>query len=280
MSAISCSCRSETALPKFARPPPQPHHRASPCRPFHPRVGPAPQHAPHAAALGVQGRARGTGRALGGCRRRHAGELSQPCCLLSPRLQPACPSLLVSPLGSGHSGQRQLRCAAQQGCQPGPALLSFLVLVAAAGRRPLLVKPGAGLALRLADPPRRERRVGGEPVPQQRRQASTRLACGPLSRPAAALPALAALPHPQLSRSPVHAARPSSVRPRRLALVRPRWEPSIHSQWPQRFRDAAAALLLASSRDGGSGGGASLPLSHDMLLEVLRAAAFPLSAWV
>ena len=110
--------------------------------------------------------------------------------------------------------------------------------------------------------------------------------------------------------------------PRRLALTRPEWEPSIHAMWPVKFKAAARLLLLASScrqgmatsngsRDanlatagsiaahGSSAGtaanvgsssssGASVDagdcplatLSPDALLEVLRQAAYPVSAWV
>ena len=76
----------------------------------------------------------------------------------------------------------------------------------------------------------------------------------------------------------------------RLAVWHPAWEPSNHDMWPPRFRAAARLLLLASScpRDdaGGSGNtsgtGSScfLPLNRDALLEVLRLAAYPVSAWV
>jgi hypothetical protein len=58
--------------------------------------------------------------------------------------------------------------------------------------------------------------------------------------------------------------------------------------WPPRFRAAACLLLLASycyREDTDASGNSScsrcsLPLSRDALLEVLRLAAYPVSAWV
>lgn len=106
----------------------------------------------------------------------------------------------------------------------------------------------------------------------------------------------------------------------RLALTQPPWEPSVHYMWPPRFKQAARLLLLASSSiphgsrckgsadasniedssggssSAGSGGGgaagcgssagsggsagAVLPLTPDVVLEVIRAAAYPISAWM
>lgn len=96
--------------------------------------------------------------------------------------------------------------------------------------------------------------------------------------------------------------RPTVLPCCRLALMQPPWQPSIHALWPQRFRDAARLLLLASgcSDDGGgsqhggghfaagaaAGAGArkgsarGLPLARDAVLEVLAAAAYPVSAWL
>jgi hypothetical protein len=63
--------------------------------------------------------------------------------------------------------------------------------------------------------------------------------------------------------------------------------------WPQRFRDAVRLLLLAASclpgcrpddSCSGSGDGSStcpvLPLSQDLVLEVVKRAAYPISRWM
>ncbi len=86
--------------------------------------------------------------------------------------------------------------------------------------------------------------------------------------------------------------------------MQPQWTPELHHMWPQRFRNAVRLLLLACSCAGvaaddtsvavgtdtaataGSGSGAStqlfpvLPLSRDTVLEVVAAAAYPVSAWL
>lgn len=93
------------------------------------------------------------------------------------------------------------------------------------------------------------------------------------------------------------AARSSAHVPRlprrycRLALSRPRWDPpSNHHMFPQRFKDVARLLLLACCRPAGANGGGAAPSSSgssrelqldlDVLLEVLRHAAYPVSMWM
>ena len=81
---------------------------------------------------------------------------------------------------------------------------------------------------------------------------------------------------------------------RRLLLTQPPpvWSPSTHSRYPRAFRRACRALLLAARRASAMDLGLSCsapglqPPAHlgslpaDVLLQILRQAAFPLSLWV
>lgn len=109
------------------------------------------------------------------------------------------------------------------------------------------------------------------------------------------------IPKDQPTESAVSLCRTNAVR---LALTRPTWHPSIHVMWPPRFKDAARLLLLVSSSYPSGQGAADcccaargsttisstekpgsspytgLRLAPDTLLEVLRHAAYPVSAWI
>ena len=61
------------------------------------------------------------------------------------------------------------------------------------------------------------------------------------------------------------------------------WSPETHARWPPCFKGAAATLLLAAQRSSNTSGATGTQLGvlpADLLLRVLSAAAYPLSAWV
>ncbi|KAK9819273.1 hypothetical protein WJX81_003636 [Elliptochloris bilobata] len=85
----------------------------------------------------------------------------------------------------------------------------------------------------------------------------------------------------------------------RLALQRPPWTPSVHAQWPPRFRGVTRLLAAASgvvgisparedvcaikesAEEGRAQAGARwVPLDLDVLKDILARAAYPVSAWV
>ena len=78
-----------------------------------------------------------------------------------------------------------------------------------------------------------------------------------------------------------------------LAIERPDWSPDVHAQFPDNFRVAARTLLLAahrldpssssessSSRRRGASAAHLGVLPVETLHGVLRAAAYPVSAWL
>lgn len=88
----------------------------------------------------------------------------------------------------------------------------------------------------------------------------------------------------------------------RLALERPAWSPSIHDQWPERFRRAVKSFLLLTSRkppaatcdahdgedakDGRSGEEGKMDacscwwLPSDVVHSIVARMAYPVSDWV
>jgi len=85
--------------------------------------------------------------------------------------------------------------------------------------------------------------------------------------------------HSPCSKSPENLCQQDAVK---LALLRPEWNPSIHSQFPKKFRDVARLLIMLAGlpADRNDGPATFGKLGIDECCEILKRLAYPISAWI